>query len=135
MLEVFMGAVVICMMVSIRNLFLPSKMKQRHVSLENFLFISLIYLTLMIGFGLLYMALELQGVRVLADNSGVAVDSFLNKFMTYVYFSGMTLFSVGYGDVIPVEAGRVLVILEALIGYTIPAAFVVRTVLDIEKPA
>lgn len=41
-------------------------------------------------------------------------------------------FSVGFGDVAPVGIGRLLAIIEALLGYTIPAAFVVRTFIDFD---
>ena len=39
-------------------------------------------------------------------------------FETSFYFSAMTLFSVGNGDVIPQGIGRIIAVVEALIGYT-----------------
>ncbi|HZG72269.1 MAG TPA: ion channel, partial [Chondromyces sp.] len=48
------------------------------------------------------------------------------------YFSGITLFSVGYGDIVPSGAGIWIALIEAWIGYTIPAAFVMRTVIDMK---
>jgi potassium channel LctB len=40
------------------------------------------------------------------------------------------LFSVGYGDIAPIGIGRVIAMIEALIGYTIPAAFVAKAFID-----
>lgn len=59
-------------------------------------------------------------------------DDFFSRLWTSLYLSAITLFSVGYGDVVPIGIGRPLVIIEALLGYTIPAAFVVRTFIDID---
>ena len=50
-----------------------------------------------------------------------------------LYFSAVTLLSVGYGDISPIGIGRWIAIAEALIGYTLPFAFVMRSVIDNEK--
>jgi potassium channel LctB len=50
-----------------------------------------------------------------------------------MYFSAITLLSVGYGDITPIGVGRWIAIVEALVGYTMPAAFVVHTVMENEK--
>lgn len=83
----------------------------------------------MIGFGLLFLLFEMKGIEVIAytDDSR---KGWMERLFTSIYLSAITLFSVGYGDVVPVGMGRLLVIIEALLGYTIPAAFVVRTFID-----
>ena len=57
----------------------------------------------------------------------------MERLETYIYFSAVTLFSVGYGDIAPIGIGRVIAMIEALIGYTIPAAFVAKAFIDIES--
>ncbi len=52
---------------------------------------------------------------------------------TSLYFSAVTLLSVGYGDIVPIGIGRWIAMVEALLGYALPAAFVVRTVMDVER--
>jgi Ion channel len=47
---------------------------------------------------------------------GQAVGSGFNGFLTAVYFSAVTATSVGYGDIVPTGAARVLAILEAITG-------------------
>jgi len=88
----------------------------------------------MIGFGLIYTLFQLNGFRVYLDSQMVVSPlNFFDTLLSSVYFSGITLFSVGFGDLVPVGLGRIIVVVEALIGYTIPAAFVARAVLDMEN--
>nr|WP_239454064.1 potassium channel family protein [Bacillus suaedaesalsae] len=63
------------------------------------------------------------------------LNGFLEIFGTSLYFSGLTLLSVGYGDITPIGIGRLFAIIEALLGYIIPAAFVVRTMIDYDRRA
>ncbi|MDF1508138.1 potassium channel family protein [Robertmurraya sp. DFI.2.37] len=125
--------IVICVVSSIRLLFTPYKIKGKRVSLENFLFLGAIYATVMVSFGLLYVLLELHDFAVLDDGYIPVANRFLTRLETGLYFSAITLFSVGYGDIAPIGVGRIIAVIEALIGYTIPAAFVARTVLDLDK--
>jgi len=119
--------VAFCIFMSLRTLFLPYKMKGKFVSLENFLSIGYVYLSVVVGFAIIYMLFAFNG-RPLLMETGSAVTN--NVFETCFYFSAMTLFSVGHGDVIPLGIGRIFTVIEALIGYTLPAAFVARAVFD-----
>lgn len=125
--------IVLCISSSVRILFTPYKLKGKKVSFENFLFLAAIYATVMISFGLLYIMLELHGYPVFDDHLIPKENTFFARLETGLYFSAVTLFSVGYGDIAPIGIGRIIAVTEALIGYTIPAAFVARTVLDMEK--
>lgn len=133
MLFGIMGLVVICLMMTLRNLFLPSKWKYKQISFENFVFLGCTYAVIMLGFGLLFMLLELNNTGIIMDNGDFLSDNFFEKLGTSMYLSAITLFSVGYGDVVPLGIGRLFVMIEALLGYTIPATFVVRTVIDFEQ--
>ncbi|WP_141434349.1 ion channel [Bacillus sp. 03113] len=126
------AVVSVCMLMSLRTLFLPYNIKGKWVSYEYFLSLAFIYLTLLIGFSLIYTLLEINGFVVLDDGLGVG-RTFLNRFMRGLYFSGMTLFSVGYGEIVPVGIGRVLALIEAFFGFAIPAVFVTKTFMEVEK--
>jgi potassium channel LctB len=128
-----LSLIVFCMAMSLRTLFLPHKIKGKKVSFENFLYLAFIYLTVMIGFGLIYILLELNGLTVFMDGTFGIDDDFFAQLETGFYFSAVTLFSVGYGDIAPIGIGRMIAVTEALIGYTIPAAFVFRAVFDMEN--
>jgi potassium channel LctB len=122
--------IVLAITMSLKTLFVPQKIKGKQVSLENFVTLALIYATVMAGFGLLYYLLDLKGTWVLSDVSMRPSTSSYERMSTSMYFSAITLFSVGYGDIAPVGVGRVIAVIEALVGYTIPAAFVTRAVFD-----
>lgn len=121
--------VIFCIFMSIRTLFIPNTIKGKFVSIENALFLGSIYLTVILGFGLIYLLFELKGISLLVEVNG---ENNYNLFETSFYFSAMTLFSVGNGDVIPHGLGRMVAVVEALIGYTLPAAFVARALMDRE---
>jgi len=114
---------------SLRTLFMPNTLRQKFASLENFLYLGAVYLTIILGFGLIYILFNLVGMPILHEVN----HPHHNIFETSFYFSAMTLFSVGNGDVLPQGIGRVVAVIEALIGYTLPAAFVARVVLNNEK--
>ncbi len=112
---------------------LPARFKYKEVSFENFVFLGITYAVIMIGFGLLFLLLEMKGMVVFYDISDeIKQHSFWTRLGTSIYLSAITLFSVGFGDVVPVGYGRLLVVIEALLGYTIPAAFVIRTFIDFD---
>lgn len=117
---------------SIRLLFTPGKIKDKHISFDNFLFLASIYATVMLGFGLMYFLLEMNGFQVLDDGTARS-GNIIERLETFFYFSAVTLFSVGYGEIAPIGFGRIIAVSEALIGYTIPAAFVYRTVIDLDR--
>ncbi|WP_026581708.1 potassium channel family protein [Bacillus sp. J33] len=127
--------IVLCMIMSLQTLFSSAKIKGRWVSLENFLYLISLYATILIGFGLIYILLDLHGLVVLIDGTNYIEAGFLDRLETGFYFSAVTLFSVGYGDISPIGIGRMIAVMEALIGYVIPAAFVARVVFDVEKRA
>ncbi|AGX03104.1 MULTISPECIES: potassium channel family protein [Bacillaceae] len=122
-----------CVLMSLRTLFIPHKIRGKRVSFENFLYLAFIYVTVMIGFGLIYVLMEQNGTQVLRESAGAEGGTFFQRLETGFYFSAVTLFSVGYGDISPIGIGRMIAVLEALIGYTIPAAFVARAVFDRES--
>jgi potassium channel LctB len=122
--------VIFCIFMSIRTLFIPNTIKGKLVSIDNFFYLATVYLTMIIGFGLLYLIFELVGMSVLREANN---ENHYNIFETSFYFSSMMLFSVGNGDVTPHGIGRFIAAIEALIGYTLPAAFVARVIFESEK--
>ena len=89
--------------------------KRRHTFLSIFGPYSLLVLfalwavMLIIGFGCLNLAL---GTKLQTPN-GMAPDLF-----TYLYLSGVTFFTLGFGDIVPLNhLGRVVVVVESGIGF------------------
>jgi len=126
---VLLFAIIVCMIMSLRTLFIPSTLKEKHLSFKSLIYIMSVYATVMIGFALIYVLFYENGFLVFSENGEVITGEFFYMLQTSLYFSGVTIFSVGFGDIAPIGIGRFVAIIEALIGYSIPAAYVVRTVI------
>jgi potassium channel LctB len=95
--------------------------------------ITYLYLSLLVGFGMIFLICIQSNLPVLIESGDPISGDYFDKLVTSLYFSAVTLFSVGYGDIVPVGIGRFLAVIEALIGYVLPAVFLARTVIGIEK--
>ncbi|GIO24886.1 potassium channel family protein [Oceanobacillus sp. J11TS1] len=105
----------------------PIQMKEGHFSLEIFIALLIVYCITMVGYGLIYFVLSFQGI-VLVEHGELREVTIWGSIVHSIYFSGVTLLTIGYGDLAPVGLGRVIAISEALIGYILPAAFVLKVV-------
>jgi len=134
MVPIFLiGFIIVGLVSSIRSLLTTNQTRNQFVSIENVILLCLIYVTVLIGFGLIYTILDIHSSGILVE-SGIAITgSFREKLEASMYFSAITLLSVGYGDITPIGVGRWIAVIEALLGYIMPMAFVVRTVINIEK--
>ncbi|MBU8908853.1 potassium channel family protein [Desertibacillus haloalkaliphilus] len=130
---VVMVLAVIGVIMSLLLLLNNHPVRGRRVSLRNFIVLLLVYLTIIIAFGSLYMALEMMGFAVLTEGERRVGGYFIHLLEDVMYFSAVTLLSVGYGDITPLGIGRPIAMVQALIGYVLPAAFVVTTVIYNEK--
>lgn len=90
-----------------------------HPPLFQKLFYSLIGITF--GFAVLYYLLGMQSVVIrLSTPEGKAGA---HDFWDYLYFSGTTMMSVGYGDLVPVGSARFFSLVQAAIGLLLPTAY------------
>ncbi len=108
---------------------------RRRLSLRNFLVLLLVYATVIIGFGCIYLSLHFLGVSVLLEGTGRMDGPLAHLIEDVMYFSAVTLLTVGYGDIIPEGIGRWIAMVQALIGYLLPAAFVVTSIVYNERSA
>ena len=107
----------------------------KRLSIRNFIVLFLVYVTVSIGFGCVYISLELFGISVLTEGEARVGGSFFHLLEDAMYFSAVTILSVGYGDITPHGIGRWIAMLEAFFGYLLPAAFVVSTVVHLKERA
>ncbi|APC47265.1 two pore domain potassium channel family protein [Virgibacillus halodenitrificans] len=103
------------------------ELKDSRFSSELFFTLFITYIVVIIGFGLVYFILSLQNT-ILVENGELREVGKLGSFIHSMYFSGVTILTIGYGDITPIGIGRLIAIAEALIGYILPAAFVLRVV-------
>ncbi|WP_010651438.1 potassium channel family protein [Oceanobacillus massiliensis] len=101
--------------------------RESYFSMEIFAALLLIYVIVMIGYGLVYFILSFQGI-ILVENGELRQVSIIGSIIHSIYFSGVTLLTIGYGDITPIGLGRFIALSEALIGYILPAAFVLKIV-------
>ena len=107
----------------------PSRVKihRAGISLEVFYTLLIIYCIVIIGFGLIYFLLSFHE-PTLFESVKDGKTSTVSLFLRCFYFSGVTLLTIGYGDISPLGIGRIVAIVQALIGYLLPTAFVLKMV-------
>lgn len=103
------------------------EMKDVRFSSEIFYTLLVIYVVVIIGFALIYFILSLEHITLVEDGElrEVSVGGMISH---SIYFSGVTLLTIGYGDITPLGIGRFIALIEALIGYVLPTAFVLKLV-------
>jgi potassium channel LctB len=126
----FVGIVTAVLIGSITSIWTTRGKVTRHISLENLFILIQWYITMMLGFGLIYMVLQMNGHNVFIPSADGTANGCFSILQDSLYLSGMTLLSVGYGDVAPIGIGRWIAITEALLGYIMPAVLVARTMMD-----
>lgn len=103
------------------------EMKESHFSIEVFYTLLIVYSIVIIGFGMIYFILSFH-TPILLEYEEFREVGMLGNFIHSFYFSGVTLLTIGYGDVTPIGIGRIVALIQALIGYVLPTAFVLRLV-------
>ncbi|GAE31147.1 potassium channel family protein [Alkalihalobacillus hemicellulosilyticus] len=98
------------------------------VSLRHFGLLILVYVTLISSFAILYTGVELIGIRVIQIDAPLFGETI--SMLDMMYFSAITMLSVGYGDIVPIGLGRLFAVVQSLIGFLLPAAFVMNTFLQ-----
>jgi potassium channel LctB len=129
---IFCICIAVCIFMSFKSVVIIC-FQRNFLSFETIIMITYLYLSLLIGFGMIYLICIQSNIPVLYEAGIPISDGYFDNLLTSLYFSAVTLFSVGYGDIVPVGVGRFLAVLEALIGYILPAVFLARTVIGNEK--
>jgi potassium channel LctB len=115
------GAAIIFILLNLIYFFRKKRFRESsiHTGLLLQMFFTLTGLTL--GFALLYYFLSMQETILrVNDPTDAAVDP---TFLEALYFSGVTILSVGYGDFVPVGSARFFSLIQAALGLLIPSAF------------
>lgn len=121
---------VVIMFSSIRVILKHPVIRNQVIPFANLIALFIIYITMIAGFGLVYVSIILLGKPILIENGAILLDTFHDLIQSTFYFSAVTLFSVGYGDITPIGFGRWIAAFEALIGYILPAIFVLSSFQD-----
>jgi hypothetical protein len=87
----------------------------------------MLWLATILACGVIYWITGLMNLRAL-EEQGTPLDTGLGGLLTAIYFSFVTATSVGYGDVLPHGATRLLAVIEAVSGLLIFGAVVAKFV-------
>ncbi|MFS0824409.1 ion channel [Bacillus sp. 1P02SD] len=100
----------------------------RRKTLYRALIFIVVYLNTLLTFAILYILLDLLDLGAVHDHYASAShqEQSLDVVTRSLYFSAITLLSVGYGDVTPFGISRAVAIVEALIGYLLPVVIVIQ---------
>ncbi|MDC3425287.1 potassium channel family protein [Aquibacillus sp. 3ASR75-11] len=122
---VVIGLVVLSIGGSLFSFFHYQPYRNSYFSFELFYTLLFVYISVMLGFASIYFILSFNGIILIEGNAFKSVNV-LESLAHSLYFSGVTLLTVGYGDITPIGIGRLLALIEALIGYILPAAFFLK---------
>lgn len=100
---------------------------ERSFSMDIFYTLLVVYIIVITGFALIYFILSFQKI-LLVEGGELRQVSMIGTLIHSTYFSGVTMLTIGYGDITPVGYGRLIALIQALIGYILPTAFVLRLV-------
>lgn len=105
-------------------------MKSNHERgmLYNSLALFMTCINIIITFTVIYLLLDFFQLGVIIDHHEAIspLPYWIDHFTRTLYFSAITLLSVGYGDITPFGWSRGAAIVEASIGYILPAVITVQ---------
>lgn len=84
---------------------------------------------IIVCFTVIYILLDILDLGRIVEHHTVLFNSgpaWFEQLARTLYFSAITLFSVGYGDITPFGWSRVVAIFEATVGYILPAVITVQ---------
>lgn len=99
----------------------------RYGRMDFMLFVNLfmVMVGIWLAFAAIYFALSTDSPAVLENTQ--PFDPVEVTWSNMIYFSGVTLLSIGYGDMVPTGIARFFALLEAALGLLLPAAFFIQT--------
>lgn len=98
--------------------------KQSYFQAALFYKLFFVLLGLTFGFAGLYYLFSLEEtVLKINDPTENAADV---TFWNALYFSGVTILSVGYGDIVPVGSARFFALIQASLGLLLPSAYFLK---------
>ncbi|QTM98390.1 two pore domain potassium channel family protein [Sediminibacillus dalangtanensis] len=123
--QVILALIIIFIVGNLYYFFTNKSFKKSYFNRSLFFKLFFVLTGITFGFALLYYVLSLNGpVLVYSDPAGSKPAD--HSFLTYLYYSGETILSVGYGDIVPLGVARPLSLIEAAIGVLLPTAYFMR---------
>lgn len=120
---ILIGLTIVYLLANLFYFFTNKTYKKSYANSALFYKLFFVLLSITFGFAVLYYLLSFDEVILkIPDSTGTQGKDFF----TYLYFSGVTILSVGYGDVVPVGSARFFSIIQASIGLLLPTAYFMK---------
>nr|WP_143414590.1 ion channel [Halobacillus massiliensis] len=130
MVNFLMIAAIIFILVNLVYFFSNKTYRKSYFSTALFLKLFFVSVGVVIGFAFLYYMMSFKSLVIVEGNDSMApVDP---SFSNFLYFSGVTMLSVGYGDYVPVGPSRFFSLIESSLGVLLPTAYFMKA-LDSSK--
>lgn len=109
--------------------------KRKTVIFYNIIILFNLYFIIAAAFSVIYMVLEYAGLGFIADHYSSAVHQkqFIDIITRSLYFSFITLFAVGYGDMTPFGLSKAVSMIQAFVGFILPYAIILNYVIFTPK--
>jgi len=106
-------------------------MNRKSVFFYNVFILFSLYLIIALVFAIIYISLDFMDLGSIVDHysSTFHKQKDLDVFTRSLYFSFITLFAVGYGDMTPFGLSKGVAILQASIGSIIPYALILNYII------
>lgn len=106
-------------------------MSRRFVIFYNMLILFLLYCVIALIFSLIYIALDIMEIGWIIDHyaTNPHQQNPIDRLTRSLYFSCITLFAVGYGDITPFGLSKAVAVFQSLIGYILPYVLVINYLL------
>ncbi|MFC3040533.1 ion channel [Virgibacillus xinjiangensis] len=123
---IFIGVTILFLIINLYYFFTNKDFKKSYASPALFFKLVYVFISITLGFAVLYQLLSLEeAVLVINDPTGQPASE---SFLTHLYYSGVTILSVGYGDLVPVGPARLFSLVEAGIGLLLPSAYFMKAI-------
>jgi potassium channel LctB len=95
----------------------------------------MLYFNVICTFAIVFFFLGISGHGTIVDHYSHYSESRtgFDSPARYLYFSAITLLSVGYGDLTPFGWAKLVAIIEAMLGYILPATLVLEYIRQFKR--
>ncbi len=121
---ILIGITILFIATNLYYFFTHKSYKKSYFDSAMFYKLFFVLLGVTLGFAVLYYVLSFNEVVLrINDPTGEPAE---HTFLTMLYFSGVTILSVGYGDLVPVGSTRFFALIQAGLGLLLPAAYFMK---------
>lgn len=121
---ILIGLTILLMLLNLYYFFTNQQHKESYIHTSLFTKLFLIMTVVTFGFAVIYylLSFNMDALRLNDETGRRAGDDFWD----YLYFSGVTMLSIGYGDMVPMGSARFFAVVQAALGLLLPSAYFVK---------